>query len=132
MRAASYIAAALAAVFGLTAAPASAGDKSPTTVGVRNGVSEFSFALSRTKVDPGPAIVQYQNTGEDAHDVKIQRQGGSAVLAIGVTEPGQVGSVTIPRLKPRARYQLWCSLEGHREAGMEATLKVAKRKKKRS
>ena len=86
----------------VAAAQASAGDKPPTPVGVRNGASEFSFALSRTKVDPGPAIVQYQNTGEDPHDVKIQRRGGDEELAIGVTEPGLVGSVPISRLKPRA------------------------------
>ncbi|HYH62009.1 MAG TPA: hypothetical protein VD766_09095 [Solirubrobacterales bacterium] len=120
----------LVAVWSL-AGSASAGDKPPTTVGVRNGASEFSFTLSRTKVKPGPAIIQYQNTGEDPHDVKILRRGARRELAIGVTEPGLTGSVTIERLKPESKYDLWCSLEGHREAGMEATLKVAKKKRKR-
>lgn len=115
----------------LLAGTATAGDKPPTTVGVRNGASEFSFTLSRTKVNPGPAIIQYQNTGEDPHDVKILSRGGDDELAIGVTEPGLTGSVNISRLKPGSKYDLWCSLEGHREAGMEATLKVKKKRRRK-
>ncbi len=33
------------------AGTATAGGRPPTTVGVRNGASEFSFSLSRTKVN---------------------------------------------------------------------------------
>jgi len=52
------------------------------------------------------------------------------VLAIGVTEPSDFGSVDIDRLKADSKYDLWCSLEGHRKAGMEATLKVLKKKRR--
>ena len=122
------VVAAVAGASALWAASASAGDKPPTAIGVRNGVSEFSFALSRTRVDPGPALVQYQNTGEDPHDLKIRRIGGESILEIGVTEPGLVGSISIARLRPDSRYRLWCSLDGHAESGMEAVLKVRERR----
>lgn len=112
----------------LVGSAALAGDRPPSTIGVRNGDSEFSFSLSRTKVDPGPAILQYQNTGMDPHDLKIQRKGDDEVLEIGRKEPGEVGTLNIDRLKPDSKYLLWCSLEGHAEAGMEASLKVGKKR----
>lgn len=103
-----------------------AGDSPTTTVGVQNGASEFSFTLSRAIVDPGPSIIQYQNTGEDPHDLKVKRRGDERIFAVGELEPGGVGSV-MPRLKRGSRYDLWCSLDGHRDAGMEATLRVRKK-----
>ena len=109
------------------AAPASAGDKL-TTVGVRNGASEFSFALSRTRVSPGPALIQYTNTGEDPHDVRIQRKGSDAWLELPETLPGAVSAFPEMRLRRDSRYILWCSLDGHRESGMEARLRVRKRR----
>ncbi len=98
-----------------------------TAVGVRNGASEFSFSLSRTKVKPGPAIIQYTNTGEDPHDLQVQRKGDDKVFEVGQLEPDEVGSIS-KRLKESSRYLLWCSLEGHRESGMEAVLRVKKRR----
>ena len=100
------------------AGSASAGDKPPTTVGLRNGASEFSFTLSRTKVDPGPAIVQYQNTGEDPHDVKILRRGrrrrardrghrtGPRGLGARSRAEGglEVRPLVLPRRPPRSRH----------------------------
>ena len=117
----------LALLAGGIAGPASGGD-GPTTIGVRNGASERSFALSRTKVAPGLALIQYTNTGEDPHDVLIKRKGAKKVAAIGETKPGGVSAFPLMRLKRDSKYVLWCSLDGHRESGMEAALKVRKRR----
>ncbi len=113
----------LVLALGGTSIPAAAGEFAITTVGVRNGNSEFTFTLSRTTVDPGPALIQYQNTGEDPHDLKLKRRGDLRIFAVGELLPGGVGSIS-PRLKRDSRYELWCSLDGHREAGMEAVLRV--------
>jgi len=110
------------------AGSAPAGIEGPTTIGVRNGASEFSFSLSRTKVESGPAIIQYQNTGEDPHDLKIRRKGGDEILEIGVTQPGVAQALAVDRLKGDSIYKLWCSLEGHAEAGMKAKIGVARRR----
>jgi hypothetical protein len=83
---------------------------------------EFNLALSRAKLKAGPAIVQLANRGEDPHDlrlVRIRRHGGGR---IGETLPGRVGEWE-GRLR-RGRYRLYCTLEGHRAAGMRATLRV--------
>jgi plastocyanin len=109
------------------AGPASAG-RAPTTIGVKNGVSEFSFTLTRTRVKPGPAIIQYENTGEDPHDVRLQRRGTETVIELPETPPGDVNTFPEVKLKADSRYILWCSLDGHRDAGMEAGLKVKRRR----
>lgn len=114
-------------VAGGFAQPASAGN-GPTTIGLRNGASEFSFALTRTRVKPGPAIIQYQNTGEDPHDVQLRRKGSDNVFSLPETLPSEVNTFPEVKLKQGSIYVLWCSLDGHRESGMEADLKVRKRR----
>lgn len=109
---------------GVVSGPAQA--RGVTAIGIQNGSSEFSFSLTRTKVKPGLAILQYTNTGEDPHDVMIQRKGAAEILEIGEIEPGNFDSL-ITRLKRDSRYLLWCSLDGHREAGMQAELRVKRR-----
>ena len=85
--------------------------------------TEFELSLSRTKIKPGWAIVQFVNSGEDAHDLKVQRLGGVREHAIGELPSGGLGEVRL-FLQRGQRYQLWCSLSEHRTWGMEATLRV--------
>jgi plastocyanin len=109
---------------GVVSTPAQA--RGVTAIGIQNGSSEFSFSLTRAKVKPGLAILQYTNTGEDPHDVMIQRKGGAEILEIGEIEPGTFDRITT-KLRKDSKYMLWCSLDGHREAGMEAELRVKRR-----
>ena len=126
------LAGALAAVLVLLAAGILAGSAAAggglTTIGIRNGASEFSFALTRTKVRPGPALIQYTNTGEDPHDVMIRRRGAEKILEIGETLPNAYNTLSVAKLRRDSRYVLWCSLEGHRDAGMEADLRVKRKR----
>jgi hypothetical protein len=87
---------------------------------------EWNLALSRTKIDPGPAIVELYNRGEDAHDVRIKRGGKRRYVSIPETGSEQ-GTRIETRFKAGKRYVLWCSLADHRELGMEAELRAAKR-----
>ncbi|HZS23644.1 MAG TPA: hypothetical protein VFA30_01540 [Gaiellaceae bacterium] len=83
---------------------------------------EFSFVLSRQTIKAGPAIVELRNAGEDAHDLVLQRVGGSRVYVWPVAQAGQV----IDReLTLRAgTYRLWCSVADHRALGMQARFVV--------
>jgi plastocyanin len=94
-----------------------------TAVGVQNGISETSFSLTRSVVDPGSSFIQYTNTGEDPHDFNMKRRGDTRIFTTGEIEPGLAGVLT-PRLRRDSRYTLWCSLPGHRDQGMEAVLRV--------
>ena len=90
---------------------------------------EFSLTLSRQKVEPGPAIVQLYDFGEDPHDLALQRVGGPTVFTIPETLPGETGSLSL-RLRKASRYRLWCSLPGHAEQGMTASLRTGRKNRR--
>jgi hypothetical protein len=108
----------------LGAAESAAGEPAPPRLLVT--AREWSLELSRAVIDPGDAIVQLWNRGEDSHDVWIRRLYGTRVYKSPETQPGDVSEFTA-RLRPGRRYKLWCSLPGHRELGMRARLRVNER-----
>ena len=83
---------------------------------------EFRLSLSRTAIKSGPAIVQLQNLGEDAHDLYLQRIGGKRVYRIRTVQPGGVGELDA-KLLP-GRFRLWCGVANHAQLGMRTTLTV--------
>jgi hypothetical protein len=93
------------------------------------GGSEFRLTLSRATVKPGRVLIQLQNRGEDDHDLRLQRitsKPNPPVARWAVTKPGDLSELNL-QLR-RGRYRLWCSLPGHRELGMRATLRVSRRR----
>jgi hypothetical protein len=91
---------------------------------IQVGADEFSYSLSRQSIKAGPAIVQLVNYGEDAHDLRLRRTGGTRTYRIGKVRPGGIGELEA-RLRP-GRFMLWCSLADHRTRGMSAILVVRK------
>lgn len=105
--------------------PASAGKPTPSRVlATGDDTPKYLLQLSRTKVVPGPSIIQFANTGEDAHNLEVQRIGSSAVRSVGEVEPGDNANLTIGHLRKHSKYRLFCSLPGHAALGMEAILKT--------
>jgi len=83
---------------------------------------EFSFVLSRQTIKAGWATIELRNAGEDAHDLRMRRVGGTRVYGWPVTQAGSVVDETF-KLLP-GRYVLYCSVANHRALGMQATLTV--------
>ena len=86
---------------------------------------EFSLALSRQRIRSGKAIVELANFGEDAHDLRLQRVGGTIVYRWPTAQPGDAEDKALT-LAP-GTYRLWCSIANHRALGMTATLVVVRR-----
>jgi plastocyanin len=86
---------------------------------------EFSYTLSRLTIPAGPAIVELVNQGEDAHDLRMERAGGTHVYAWPTVQPGGHADREY-RLLP-GTYVLWCSIANHRSLGMTAKLVVRRR-----
>jgi hypothetical protein len=86
---------------------------------------EFSFALSRPQLPAGPVTIELANFGEDVHDLRLRRRGGTRTLGIATVQPRQQGELSA-RLAP-GRYVLWCSIADHRARGMRAVLVVRRR-----
>jgi plastocyanin len=126
-RGASLLAAALAASALLATA---AGAEAPTRIAATaRDTPEMHLLLSPAaipKADPGPAEITFYNAGEDPHDLLVRRVGGRARHRYPEVAPGGSHPLEL-KLRPDSRYRLWCTLPGHRDQGMEATLRVRRR-----
>ena len=83
---------------------------------------EFRFALSRTVVRHGRAIIELRNLGEDAHDLRLRRLGGARVYVWPVAQPGQTIDKELELLP--GTYRLTCGVANPARLGMVATLHV--------
>jgi plastocyanin len=93
----------------------------PARLGVT--AREWSLVLSRPELAAGPAKVELQNLGEDAHNLRIERSDGTgSSLDVPLTESGERESAA-GSLAP-GQYKVYCALPGHDAAGMHATLVV--------
>jgi len=111
------------AALAAAAAVLAAGSASASTPG-RLGVTatEFHLTLSRASVKKGRVLIQLQNAGEDVHDLRVRRIGGTRTYAFPLTSPGKNVTRSL-RLLP-GRYRLWCSVANHAQLGMRAVLRV--------
>lgn len=84
---------------------------------------EFSLSLSHSFLSAGSDVVELDNFGEDAHNLRIERTDGTgSAVTFPTLEPGKVGRQSVA-LTPGS-YHLYCTLPGHEAAGMSATLTV--------
>ncbi len=85
---------------------------------------EFRISLSRLKVPRGQVKIELVNFGEDPHDLRLKRIGGTHTYVIPKTLSGDRA---IRTFSLRAgRYHVWCAIAGHRAKGMHAMLRVSR------
>ena len=108
----------LVAVLASLATPAQARAPARMLVEAR----EYHFALSRTTLTAGPAIVQLADRGEDPHDLRLVRLGAPRRAQISQVLPGGLGEWR--GTLTRGRWKLYCSLPGHAKLGMRAVITV--------
>ena len=104
----------------LLLAPAPAPLPAPARLQV--GADEFRLQLSRPTIRSGQAIIELVNYGEDEHDLRLRRFGGTRTYRIAAVPPGGLDRLET-RFAP-GRFTLWCSLADHRSRGMTARLTV--------
>lgn len=113
---------------GATGATGDAGDSGEATT--LQIAADPSGALEYTKTDltapAGNVTVEFTNESPIPHDVVFSEPGGEAGgEQIGGTDVVSEGSASteLTDLEP-AKYQFWCTVPGHLEAGMKGTLTV--------
>ena len=121
---ATLAAVATLAILWLLPAGATAKPNDPVASRLLVTAREYAFTLSRPKVNAGRSIIQLHNFGEDPHDLALQRVGGHVVTDLGEVLPGATGSLEL-KLRRKSRYELWCSISGHAELGMTASLRTS-------
>ena len=91
----------------------------PQTVTVSG--TEFAFALTPSDVTPGVVVFRLENDGQIAHDLAVEGPGIEEKTP--VIDAGETAELEV-ELEP-GDYELYCSVPGHRDAGMEVELPVA-------
>ena len=100
---------------------AHSGRSAPPPVGLI--AKEFLFdPKDVTVAGTGEIVFVVKNQGAIQHNLVLEVPGGKTVTPVAIIEPGQTTRVTFSL--PAGSYTLYCSLPGHREAGMAATLRV--------
>jgi uncharacterized cupredoxin-like copper-binding protein len=101
--------------------PPAAGVKQ--TLQLKADPSALAFDKSALSAKTGTVRIVMQNPSQIPHNVSLQGPGG--VNLHGKTVPNGGASQVSANLKP-GKYTFYCSVPGHRQAGMQGTLTVAK------
>jgi hypothetical protein len=92
---------------------------SVTTVNVTE--KEFSIVLSRKTFTAGRYTFAVTNRGTAPHNLTINGPGVTGKATATLTS-GHSGSVTV--ILKRGTYELWCSVDHHKQDGMDLKIKV--------
>ena len=81
----------------------------------------IAYTADTATAEAGKVTVEFSNPQPLSHDVAIEDSGGETIGQTDLIEEGST-STTVD-LKP-GKYTFFCTVPGHREAGMEGTLTV--------
>jgi plastocyanin len=92
---------------------------SPKAATVQVSEKEFKITLASTTLKAGQITFDVKNVGTIPHDLVIAGTSDRTKLI----SPGQTATLTA-QLKP-GRYELYCSVAGHKQAGMDEKIQVS-------
>jgi plastocyanin len=110
---------------------ASAGGGGGTTATVAKGATvkltanadnQLSYDQKTLTAKAGTVSIDFDNPASIQHDVAVEDSGGKVLGTSDLVSQGKV-NLTIGDLKPGS-YTFFCTVPGHRDAGMEGTLTV--------
>ncbi|HEX4435412.1 MAG TPA: plastocyanin/azurin family copper-binding protein [Solirubrobacteraceae bacterium] len=104
-----------------SAAPESSSGGSSKLSLSANKEGQLSYNTKTLSAKAGAVSIAFENASPVGHNVTIESSSGETV---GATPTFQGGSKTVNlKLKP-GTYKFFCSVPGHRQAGMEGTITV--------
>ena len=117
---------AFAACSGASSGNGAAAANSSSATGKGTPVSvvekEFTITLAPANLHAGTYSFTIRNAGTFPHNLTVKGP-GVAQQASPTLSPGQSGVLTVTLQK--GTYELWCSVDSHKERGMDMTLKVS-------
>jgi uncharacterized cupredoxin-like copper-binding protein len=120
-------------VFGGESETATAAEaQTPSTVPASSAQTTFEVtekeyrielpSQARGSLPPGTYTFHVRNTGALAHDLAVQSEGSDAIEKTPLIQPGKDATLTVKLVK--GVYDLYCTVPGHRQAGMETKVTV--------
>jgi plastocyanin len=101
--------------------PTAGGGGGASTLKVAADPSALKFDTSSLSAKAGKVTVDFNNPSAIGHDVVIEDQSGKELAKTNVIQ--QSKATTTANLQP-GTYTFFCSVDSHRQAGMEGTLTV--------
>ncbi len=83
----------------------------------------LAYTTDSAEAQAGKLTIVFNNPQSISHDIAIEDAGGETIAQTDVI--GEGATSTVAELKP-GKYTFYCSVPGHREAGMEGALTVSK------
>jgi plastocyanin len=103
-------------------APAAGGGASQTLLSLAaNPEGQLKYDKSTLAAKAGKVSIAFANSSPVAHNVTIESSSGESA---GATPTFQGGAKTLSVTLKAGTYKFYCSVPGHRQAGMEGTLTV--------
>jgi plastocyanin len=84
--------------------------------------SDLAYVQKEATAKAGQVSIEFTNPQSLSHDVAVEDANGKPVGKTDLVADGSA-TTTLSNLKP-GEYTFFCSVPGHREAGMEGTLTV--------
>jgi plastocyanin len=91
------------------------------TLQLEADATEIAYDTTKLSSKPGKVTIDLTNPSSLPHDVAIEDEGGEE---LGVSETLADGKTSVSVDLAPGTYTFFCSVPGHREAGMEGTLTV--------
>jgi uncharacterized cupredoxin-like copper-binding protein len=108
---------------GSTEQSAGSGNAAAPQQTVRISEKEFSLAPAAVNIGQAETVAfQVTNDGQIAH--KLEIEGNGVEQETETIEPGQTATLTV-RLSKAGSYEMYCPIDGHRDKGMEGSIRVA-------
>jgi plastocyanin len=104
-----------------TPAPATGASGGSTLALAANPEGNLKFESSTLSAKAGKVTINFTNQASLEHNVTVASPSGSV---LGATPTFQGGSKTLAVTLAAGTYKFYCSVPGHRQAGMEGTLVV--------
>jgi plastocyanin len=91
------------------------------TVKIAADPSQLAFTKTEITAPAGDDTISFDNPSSTDHNVQIEDANGSVIAGTDTISAGKTS--TTATLQP-GTYTFYCSIPGHREAGMEGTITV--------
>ena len=87
-----------------------------------NADNQLSYDQKTLTAKAGKVTIDFDNPASIQHDVAVEDSAGKVLGTSDLVSQGKV-NLTVGDLKP-GKYTFFCTVPGHRDAGMEGTLTV--------
>ena len=104
-----------------TSTPASPGGSGASLSVAADSEGQLKFDTTSLPAKAGAVSIDFTNMSSLGHNITVESSSGSVV---GSTPTFQGGSKTLSLSLKAGTYKFYCSVPGHRQAGMEGTITV--------